>query len=322
MPLRVSKHEKVSEGLYLPVSKHYNLGDFGVRQPTDKRSIGRRFICTGDIGTGIIEHSSESRSYQNHVQHLIAGNRTSMWRYITNMEPKFDRQIKKAIAAIESSEGRKRTILECYTHCLEEARQANAAINTIEAVKHKMGNRSTKFLVGVISHYKKSIERMRGEMRAIQYNVANTCSAERMQAYNEMVEAFMAICHLRRVWCYDERLKERFRQVFPDLGIFNFIHADNFMPMLPTADGQSLYILPDCYIVARNAFDFDIVPFNNSSIVIQELNIEEPSNVLTNKLGNAACMLRLTAVGQTYYFSHVKVVKAFANALEQVKSTP
>ena len=56
-------------------------------------------------------------------------------------------------------------------------------------------------------------------------------------------------------------------------------------------------------------------------MVFQRLAIEEPTEILSSRLGDAASMLHIPGLDLTFYFNHVRNIEAFALAFEQMQQT-
>ena len=114
--------------------------------------------------------------------------------------------------------------------------------------------------------------------------------------------------------------RNELNEVFFDLGIFDFIRSDNFIPIMRDSRGVCYYLLPTHMIIARSTVDFDLVPLKNLTIVCQELAIEETVEVVSSRLGDAASMVRIPEYDLTWYFNHVRPIMHFVGAYEELTS--
>lgn len=320
MRLLPFKRVKVTEGLYVRVSQHYYHSDFGVRDSGEMRYYGRRYICPATPGTGFIEHESESHSYHNFVRTFTTLEKPSYLRYIMNKEPNYKRErilAKNALTAAEDD--RKRELLDCYVNALAVGENAERIERVIRGVKDKMGHRSNKFMVSVISHYKTKLSQLGHDMSAVEYHLKDHFSDDVIQAYNAAVEAFVRVASCRRIWCQNDTKKGVYNQVFFDLGIFDFIRSESYLPLMRDHEGTLYYLLPDCFIVARSSVDFDVRPIKDMTIVSQELAIEETVENLSSQLGDAASMIRIPELNLTFYFNHLRPIVDFVRAVDNLK---
>ena len=317
------KKKKISDNLRIKVSNHFFYSDFGVRDSSDMRHYGRRYICTGTPGTGFIERESESHSYHEFVRGHMSVQRPKYSNMLFDREPNYDRELKLANALLHSTtDPRKRELVECYTNALTVGRMEEQIQRIIRGVKDKMGHHSNKYLVSVISHYKHKISQLERDMTSVEYHVKDHYSEETYKAYTEMIDAFSAmIVKCRRVWHHNEKVDGHFAQVFFDLGIFDFIRNESFLPLMRDSYGTSYYLLPDAVIVARSSVDFDIVPLKTLTMVCQETAIEETTDLLSSRVGDAACMILIPELRLTFYFNHARVVIDFVNAVNELKKT-
>lgn len=316
------KRVKVTEGLYIKRSNHFFYTDFGVRDSGAQRHSGRRYINTGVPGTGFMERESESHSYHTFVRSILAKQKPKYWRMLLNLEPSYNKEIKRAKEALSAaSDPMKRQILDCYVNALSIGRTEERIERVVRGIKDKIGHKSNKFLVSVMSHYKNKISQLGHDMRSVELDVKDTCTAEQYEAYITMVDAFCKVADCRRVWHANEKSREMYQQVFFDMGIFDFIRSAEYLPVMRDSNGVHYYLLPTVMIVARDTVDFDIVPLKNLTIVCQELAIEETVEVISSRLGDAASMIRIPEMNQTWYFNHVRPIMHFVGAYEALQET-
>ena len=180
--------------LHVRVSNHFYYNDFGIRDSGEMRYSGRRYVMTGTPGTGFIERESESHSYHQFVRRLLALQKPNYWRMLLGKEPSFARELSLANKALmNASDPRIREMLECYVNALTIGRKQEYMERVVRGIKDKMGHRSNKFMVSVMSHYKNKIRQLENDMESVIWHVKDHCSAETYEAYCEMVEAFTAV---------------------------------------------------------------------------------------------------------------------------------
>lgn len=316
------KWVKVANGLHVWLSNHYRYSDFGIRDSGEMRYIGRRYVTGATPGTGFIERESESHSYHQFVQKQQAKQRLSYWNMLTGREPSFDKALKEANIALGNvTEQRKRDLLECYVNALTVAGKEEYAQRVVRAIKNKMGHRSNQFLSSVIGHYKSKIRQLNHTMDAVEWQVKDRCSQETFEAYCEMVDAFTHVAACRRIWQRDTRKRRQFDQVYFDLGVFDYIRSESYLPLMRDNRGRSLYILPDVMIVARSAIDFDVLPLKTLTLVCQELSIVEPTEDMLSSIGDAASMIEIPELNLNFYFNHYHAIRDFVSAMDKLKST-
>ena len=312
---------KVADNLRVPVSQHFYYSDFGVRDSSEVHHYGRRYICTGTPGTGFIERESESHSYHEFVRRHPSVQPPKYRNLLFDKEPSYDRELERANAFMRSTnDQRKRQLMECYTNALTVGRMEEQVQRMIRGVKDKMGHHHNKYMVSIISHYKHKIAQLERDMVSVEYHVKDHYSPEVYAAYSNMVEAFnKMIARCRRVWHHNEDKQDKFAQVFFDMGIFDFIRNENFLPLMRDSKGLCYYLLPDAVIVARSSVDFDLVPLKTLTMVCQETAIEETTELLSSRIGDAACMILIPELNLTFYFNHAHVVIDFVRSVDELK---
>lgn len=316
------KYVKVTEGLHVWVSNHFYYSDFGIRDSGERRYNGRRYIMEFGPGSGFIERESESHSYHQNIRKRLVKQKPKYWRMLLGKEPDFDRTIAQVEAAVTTcTDPAKRLILESYQNSLSVARTEERILRIIRGIKNKMGRKSNKFMVSVMSHYKSKINQLEKDMLAVELHVRDLCSADTFAAYEVAVEAFVRVVACRRIWHYNEKVRGRFAQVYFDLGTFDYIQSETYLPMIRDSKGTIYFLLPDSLIAAHGSTDFDVIPLKDLTIVFQELSIEEPVEVLSSRLGDAASMIKIPALDLTFYFNHVRPIAQFVDCIDRLKAT-
>lgn len=314
------KRIKVTEGLYIMQSQHFYYTEFGVRDFEERRYTSNRYVNTGTPGTGFIEREIESHGYHDFVRSFTNKQQPNYWRLLTGQEPSYEKELLRARKALsEAEEPMRRRILEAYVNALGVGQMEEQLERVVEGIKVKIGNHSSKFLVSVLSHYKIRIKKLEADMRSVALNVRDMCTEEQYEAYKEVVETFSKVAENRRVWQYNEEAKHRYEQVYFDMGIFDFIRSENYLPVLRDSRGREFYILPTVVVVAKSNVDFECVPLKDLTIVGQELSIEEPVEVISQRLGDVSSMLRIPAYDVTWYFNHVRTLVKFVAAINELK---
>lgn len=313
---------KVTEGLYVFVSNHFYYTDFGIRDMGEMRYSGRRFVMSDTPGTGFIERESESHSYHQFVRDQLALQKPSYLRMVMGKEPSFDKALSAANKALANSDDKfKRELLEHYVNALTVARSEERLERVVRGIKDKMGHRSNKFMVSVMSHYKNKIRQLEHDMDAVIWHVEEHCSKESYECYLKVVETFSRVASCRRIWFYDPLKRDSYNQVFFDLGVFDYIRCKDYIPIMRHPNGTHYYLLPDALIAARSNADFDVVPLKNLTIVYQEMAIEESNESMVGRLGDAASMIKIPEFGLTFYFNHLHPIVDFVNAVDRLKAT-
>ncbi len=322
MKLFPKKRVRVADGLHLFISNHFVYTDFGIRDLDEMRYSGRRFVMSDAPGTGFIVRITESHSYNRFVRSVRARHKTNYLRLLLGLEPDFDRIIDAGNKALSQGGDRyRKELLECYVNALSVARTEEYTERVIRGIKDSMHYRHNKFLSSVLNHYKNKVRQLEHDMMSVVWQVKDHCSAETYAAYREMVDAFSRVAASRRVWFFDKSKQKSYTQVFFDMGVFDFIHSEGYLPMMRTPRGVTYYLLPDVVIVARSSTDFELVPLKTLTVVCQELAIEETTESMVGRLGDAASMIRIPEFDLTYFFYHVRPVVNFVNALEKLKET-
>lgn len=309
--------------MYVRVSNHFFYSDFGVRNYQEQHHYGHRFICAGTPGTGFIERESESHSYHDFVRRHKSVRPPNYWDMLFNREPDYGRELQCVNELMRQTEDpRKHEILECYANALTIGRIEEELQRLMQGVKAKMRRHHGRHLSSIVSHYKHKISQLRRDMESVEYHVKDHYSTETYEAYSAMVEAFgKMVGRCRRVWHHNEHVYGLFAQVFFDVGVFDFIRNEDYLPLMRDSRGVSYFLLPDVVIVARSSIDFDLVPLKTLTIVCQETAIAETTELISSRIGDAASMILIPELKLTFYFNHAHVVMDFVHKLDELKKT-
>lgn len=315
------KRVKVTEGLYIRLPQHFYYTDFGVRSTGEMRYSGRRYVNAGVPGTGFIERESESHSYRQFVRNQLKKQKPNYLKLLFRCEPSYKREQERARVALAASQDpTKRLIFDAYVNALAVGRTEERLERIVRGIKDKIGHKSNKFLVSVLSHYKNKINQLEHDMEAVELHVKDMCTPEQYEAYLKLVDAFVAVAGCRRVWHLNEDKKEHYMQVYFDLGIVDFIRSESYLPMMRTSRGVTYYILPTCLLAVRDTVDFDVIPLKGLTMVCQEMAIQETVEVISSRLGDAASMIRIPEHNETWYFNHVRPIMRFVGAYDELQS--
>lgn len=314
---------KVTEGLHVRISNHFYYSDFGIRDSGEQhRYSGRRYIMEFGPGAGFIERESESHSYHQSIRKRLAQQKPKYWRMLLGKEPDFNRTIEQVDAAMATcTDPYKRRILEHYQNALSVGRTEERIQRVIRGIKDRIGHKSNKFLVSVLSHYKSKLSQLEGDMKSVELHVKDLCTPNTLAAYDAAVDSFVKVAACRRIWHYNEKVRGRFAQVYFDLGTFDYIQSDSYLPLIRDSKGTIYFLLPDSVIVAHGTTDFEVLPLKDLTIVFQELSVEEPVEVLSSRLGDAASMIKVPALDLTFYFNHVRPIAHFVECIDHLKAT-
>ena len=321
MKLFPYSYRHVDDHLHVWVSNHYCYSDFGIRFRNGGALQARRFVCTGAPGTGFVERESESRSYHDFVSGHASVRPPSYLGMLLGREPSFKREMRLVEGALRRHpEGLKRELLECYSNALGVGRGGEFLQRVVNGVKAKMGHRNDHRMSAAIGRYRQRISQLEKDMDSVVYRLEDHYSPEVMQAYGEMCDAFVAmIRRCRRIWHHRNKGHGGFSTVFFDMGVFDYIRSDHLLPVMRDSAGRCMYLLPDCLLLARSSVDFEVLPLKSTTIVWQEMAIQEPTELLTRHRVDAACMIQLPTLGTAFYFNHARVVVAFVQAMNRLK---
>ena len=322
MPILPFKWVKIGDGVIVRLSQHFCYTDFGVRESNDQREYGRRYINTGAPGTGFIERETESRSYGRFVNDCLKRQKPSYFKMLFGLEPNYKHELVAARHALdEATDPLKNRILDSYVNALSVGEVEEQVERLQRGVKDRIKrHHHNKYYTSILSHYKHKVHQLERDMVSVQLDVKDTCTPEQYASWLRLVEAFVNMASCRRIWNQKGKTHSEYEQVFFDLGVFDFLRAECFLPVMRTCTGVDYYILPTSILVARSSVDFDVVPIRDVNIVCQEMAIQETIEVLNSRLGDAASMLYVPKFDQRWYFNHVRPIMHFVGAYDELKA--
>lgn len=255
----------VAEGLKVPVSRHFKYTQIGVRGRYAAIDMYGTFLTTEAPGVGFFVKSSDSHSYRKFVNEYKKAQKQNLWTLIAKKEPSYDRQIARVEKAMnECKDEEKAKILAAYQSTLYTAKESEMLERIVQGVKDKMGRRTNKMYVSVISHYKSRIATLDHDIRATQANIKNGLSEEELNRWGEVVDKFHLLVDSRRLWSVEKGgmdSSNAYIQVFADMGIFDFIQSPFDTPILRDHNGLHYYFYPMGIIRARSSVDFDVISY-------------------------------------------------------------
>lgn len=259
----------IAKNLNVWVTNHYTPNLFGIRGKYEASYKSGHYIERATPGTGFFVRNSSSKSYKEFCKGERAKLVPSYWKMVKGQEFDFENEIARAEAAQAACrEKYKEQILESYARVLPYAKQAEEcerfrmAIKDLGHKRHKL----TSYQSHVLANIKSKIAKLEHDVRNLQIIVPTTYGEEKYEAFSKVVIAFSELTGCHRIWhsrtlTEDMSLEESgFRQVYFDMGIFNYMQAPLMTPMMRDSYGNLLLWYPDFVVFARDAVDFDVIP--------------------------------------------------------------
>lgn len=254
-----AKRVSVADGLKVKVDPHFFFSTFGVRGRYETVTKTGQYIPSIHPGTGFFARPSDSSSYRHFVREQRKVTKQNLWTLIARKEPSFEREQKAVEAAIKQSTGNRSDFLSRYLSTLLIAKEAEMVDRCMRGIKDKLHkDRSNKFYSSVLSQYKGRYATLQHDVKSSQGDIANTLTDETRPYWQKVVETFELLAQARRLWhvvSTDEG--DSYRQVFFDLGVFDYVHSPFDTPVMRDSEGLHYYLYPAGIIRARSNVDFD-----------------------------------------------------------------
>lgn len=299
----------------LPVSQHFKYTSFGVHDNIGKVHSSGRYIGSAEPGVGFFARETASHSYQHFVNDCRKKQDTNYFKMLFGGEPSFEKLMRRVNAALKSeTDPEKKRILEAYLTSLTYARTNEHLERIVRAVKNKIKGSIDRSQSSILSHFKNKLSKVEREMSNIQLDASTMCSPEQFERFSQMVAAFDKVAALRHIWMSTDTYSDKYQQVFFDFGIFDFIKSPLDTPIMRDAKGIHYYFYPNYVLKARSSVDFDLIPLRGMEFICNEANLANATDSVSSVAGDIASILTIPALGLTYYFTHMHVVAAFAEA--------
>lgn len=264
----LKKRILVAEGLRMSVTRHFIYSDFAVKWHRDNVTQLSIFVVEGKPGTGFFMRSSDSQSYRQFVAASQRKNKQNFFTLLLRKEPDFDKEYELARKAYETAKNdQERRILSCYQNVVTLARDEEQLQRVVRAVKDKMKDRPTKRYLSILSHYKSSINRLERDAHEAQINYAKDMDETQLRLWGKVVDAFQLLTESRRVWAvFIDQGENSYKQVFFDMGVFDYIKSPGETPVMRDQEGRHYYLYPDGLVASRSSVDFDFHPWASMEV--------------------------------------------------------
>ena len=336
------RRARVSDEMTVWLSPHYRHSAFGVRGRYDAAEHTLPYVETGSAGCGFFVRDSQSHAYRHFVDEYKQRNKPTLLNLLLGKEFNINKHISHCQKALDAATQReKQVLLETYINSLYLARNAEYLERCADAIRKRMGvGHKKKYMVSALSHTKSRIGLLEHDIRSTQTNIAKDFDEQTLAAYSELVRIFthVAVCH--RIWhVVDEGEKPHYQMVYFDLGIFDFIQTPWDTPLMRDSLGREILFYPDKVIVARSAYDFDIIPIEQVTVTATAVDVgalsvrppihlshhhsssrhseeeEEPSHHHTVYIGR----IQIDPINTTFYLLDDFAAREFADAFNRLK---
>ena len=282
-----TKKIRLSNGLRIKASRHFQYGLFGVRGRYETNARSGAFISSLQPGTGFFTHDLDSHSYRNFVHDEKRKIKQSLFTLLLGKEPSFDKEIARVEKAFEKGglDEVHTQVLSCYFSVLRLAKEEEINQRVVRGVKDKMGHRhtgKTSFYTSILSNYKSRIATLQHDVRGAQFNIKDSLSKEALECWSKVVEAFRELVEVRRLWEVVDG--ESYEQVWFDFGIFDYIQSPFDTPMMRDSKGGLYFLYPQGVVRYRSNVDFDFVPLQSLDFEasILDLNTLSSANMVAS----------------------------------------
>lgn len=311
MKIFPSKMMRVSDHVRIPVTQYFSYNTFGILGNYDAKYHYVKYVCTGTVGTGFFVRDTESQSYNYFVKDQRKAIKPNYWKMLLGKEFSFKKEMARVNAALsETDDSLRRRIFDSYLNCLTLARNEEVLERIANSLRKRIKGRPNPKLSSPLKHYKNRIAALEHEIRLTQLNVKDLCNEEQLEAYGKMVMAFRETCTVRRIW--DLSVPgvngHRHKQVFWDLGVFDFIQSPWYLPVMRDGNGLCYYWLPTFVIKARSSVDFDILPYDTITMMHHPVGDGTQSDI------------NLPEMGMAFRFSNIEKVEALFKAFNELRA--
>lgn len=303
------KINRVYDDTWVVVSQHFKYSDFGVSRNEDHGFHVVQYVPSPVAGTGFYSHTSESSSYQRFCRNEQSKIHTNYWTLLTGKEFSFKKELKKVERAMgETDNPMCKRLFETYRNCLLMGSEAEKTSRYIDALRRSIHGHHNHKHSHALKHYKHQLLNLEREIDNIRFDVRDYCDEERYEKFQTMAKAFADLCKCRRIWDLTTpgRHGQGYKQVFFDMGTFNYIYSPDYLPMIRDGRGGHYYIFPDAIIRYRSSVDFDMVKLSDISVI-------------THPVGDGVqSEMNFPEIGLSFRFSSTERVGKLTKALHEM----
>lgn len=331
------KIQQVAPSVRIIVPQNMTYSDFGIKEYARRHHRHRtlteaheattklrgRFICTGVPGTGFFERVTESDTYEAMVSYYTAKTRPNYLKFVFGKEFSFEKEKRAVGRALEAEMGaEKRAVLESYANCLGIAQEAEGVYRILKGLKSALRDRNNdKLLSSAASQYKNVVAHLASQMRLCQISLESMTDERQRESYAAFCNTFEEVMESRRVWALQSTKGTLgMKRVFLDMGVFDYMCAQEGTPMMRDADGVCYYLFPNYLLRARSTVDFDIIDVHDLTIDFREatgeafsLNKSSASEVYGRSLGE----VYIRELNQSFFFAHRSVARKLVHAIHE-----
>lgn len=182
---------------------------------------------------------------------------------------------RKALA--QTTDSTKIEILKNYILCLELNKKAEEIEPVIDALKKKIGKKSSPALEEQLKKYEADLTDLNNKLANFQLDVDKQLSEQEKKIYKLFCERFESLISSEKKWVVSfSRLNTELKSSMGTLvdrkdtefytGVFDFIKSRFDIPILTDSNGATYYIYPRFIIKATSSISFDVFPIESVEI--------------------------------------------------------
>lgn len=197
----------------------------------------------------------------------------------TETRPSFITDAKKALA--DATDERQKHILSNFINTIETIDAIEDEEKIIESLKRKPSKNAE-----LINSHSAELNVLKESLDNTGYDVDNSVSPQTLSLYEETCNSFEKLLMAQKIWIQTSKIQNTeakaaassivdIKETTLGVGVFNYIKSKFDTPIFPFGN-QLLYIYPEFAIIAQSPAKFEVVGYENISIVYTTIRFHEP----------------------------------------------
>lgn len=197
----------------------------------------------------------------------------------TETRPSFITDAKKALA--DATDERQKHILSNFINTIETIDAIEDEEKIIESLKRKPDKNAE-----LISSHSAELDALKKSLADTGYDIDNSVSSQKLRLYEEACNAFEELLTAQKIWIQTSKIQNteakaaassivNIQETTLGVGVFNYIKSKFDTPIFPFGN-QLLYLYPEFAIISQSPTRFEVVDYDDISIVYTTIRFHEP----------------------------------------------
>jgi len=184
-------------------------------------------------------------------------------------------------ALLKSNDERQKRILSNFISTIETIDSIDDEEHVLESLNRKPAKNAE-----LISTHTAELASLKSKLDATEYNVDESAPADVITMFENLCQAFEQLMTSQKIWVQVSKFQNvsakssasslvDLRETNFGVGVFNYIKSKFDVPIIPI-ENQLLYLYPEYAILSQSPSCFEIVDYDNISMVYAPIRFNEP----------------------------------------------